>query len=801
MMIETIGTDDHRALGERRVLLLDGARAWTLRTASDLIARLEPARACWISNAAIADAVPPAKVQRLLGGECDLLVVDAWAGLDADALGAAVGTLRGGGLLLVLTPTLEHWPAQVDPEAERLAMHPCTAADVGGRFIARFANLLTASPAVVRVREVATAIEPAADPLADTERADAARARPSSRPMGIVADATSRPESMRSPTAKASQRNTTRASRPRMPPGPNLRLGQSAARREVRAGPADAGLDARIIEALGETGFRLATPGAGFDPTQPATADQAGAIDAILHLAAGRARRPLVLTADRGRGKSAALGIATGRLLRDRGLRILVTAPRRRATDALFRHAEAVRPTRADGSGGLEFIAPDALLEQRPPADLLLVDEAAGIPAPLLEQMLAHYRRIGFATTVHGYEGTGRGFEVRFRRLLDARTPGWRALRLTTPIRWCAGDPLEALIDQALLLDAEPADDASIQGGLGGISYQRPDRDALAHDEDQLRQLFGLLVLGHYQTRPNDLRHLLDGPNLWVATLTADARVLATALVANEGALEPGLHRAIFDGHRRPRGHLLPQTLSAHAGLAEAPGLRFARIVRIAVHPAARRRGLGRRLVGAIAADARRGGADLLGASFGADAALLAFWRRCGLRPLHLGTHRNAASGARAAVVLHALSAAGQALCEHAARRLQHDLPSLLSGPLRTAEPELIGCLLRELDAASARPGPDDPRALEAFAHAHRSLEAALPAIARLTWQSLSGRRADGVAASAAQRALLIRCALQGQDPHQVIAALGLSGRAELIAQLRAAVAAARMPTTDTDPS
>jgi hypothetical protein len=34
-----------------------------------------------------------------------------------------------------------------------------------------------------------------------------------------------------------------------------------------------------------------------------------------------------------------------------------------------------------------------------------------------------------------------------------------------------------------------------------------------------------------------------------------------------------------------------------------------------------------------------------------------------------------------------------------------------------------------------------------------------------------------------------------------VIAALGLSGRAELIAQLRAAVAAARTPTTDTDPS
>ena len=181
----------------------------------------------------------------------------------------------------------------------------------------------------------------------------------------------------------------------------------------------------------------------------------------------------------------------------------------------------------------------------------------------------------------------------------------------------------------------------------------------------------------------------------------------AVALAALEGELDPQVAAAVFAGRRRPRGHLLPQTLSAHAGIPEATGLKYLRLVRIAVHPAAQGRGLGRALLAGVQSDARALGIDLLGASFGATTELLRFWRRCGLPAVHIGTSRNAASGAHAAVVLAALSPAGEALADLARRRLAQRLPVLLAGPLRDLEPDIAVALLAGVPAP--RPGPGHP--------------------------------------------------------------------------------------------
>jgi len=103
----------------------------------------------------------------------------------------------------------------------------------------------------------------------------------------------------------------------------------------------------------------------------------------------------------------------------------------------------------------LEFIPPDELIETRPECHILFVDEAAAIPSPLLKQMLETYPRIVFSSTTHGYEGTGQGFAVRFRKTLDTLTPQWKSLTLNQPVRWAENDPLERWIFEFLLLNAQ----------------------------------------------------------------------------------------------------------------------------------------------------------------------------------------------------------------------------------------------------------------------------------------------------------------------------------------------------------
>jgi hypothetical protein len=60
------------------------------------------------------------------------------------------------------------------------------------------------------------------------------------------------------------------------------------------------------------------------------------------------------------------------------------------------------------------FMAPDALLAGDMRASWLIVDEAAAIPGPLLRQLVTRFPRTLLTTTVQGYEGTGRGFLLKF---------------------------------------------------------------------------------------------------------------------------------------------------------------------------------------------------------------------------------------------------------------------------------------------------------------------------------------------------------------------------------------------------
>nr|CAA6829745.1 MAG: Predicted P-loop ATPase fused to an acetyltransferase COG1444 [uncultured Thiotrichaceae bacterium] len=395
--------------------------------------------------------------------------------------------------------------------------------------------------------------------------------------------------------------------------------------------------------------------------------DQLLALDTILE-----AREAVVMTAARGRGKSAVLGMVVECLKgkpplspllqsgNEGDLKILLTAPSRAAAETVFKHTQFPP----------EFIAPDDLLQTLPEADVLLVDEAAMIPVPMLLAMQKHYPRCVFSTTSQGYEGSGRGFVLRFQAELNRCVPDWKNVRLNTPIRWSEGDQLESLLNQLLLLDVELASCDSLQGSEN-VSYRMISQQALLEDEALLRQLFALLVNAHYQTRPSDLRQMLDAPQLTIHVLEQNKQPIAVALLTGEGGLDADLVAEIHAGKRRPHGHLLAQSLTFHAGIEGAACLYGERVMRIAVHPGLQGQGLGSDLLNHVIEYAQKQQVDYVGVSYAVSPELLSFWQRAGFVSVRLGFRKDKASGARSLMQVCGLSDAGLNLSRQAVQKFE----------------------------------------------------------------------------------------------------------------------------------
>ncbi|QPL45586.1 tRNA(Met) cytidine acetyltransferase [Halomonas sp. A40-4] len=517
--------------------------------------------------------------------------------------------------------------------------------------------------------------------------------------------------------------------------------------------------------ALPRLGRLVATPPIMQKPedTDCITLDQATAVRALVGL---KRRRPLVITADRGRGKSAALGIACVRLLQQQKTsRVIVTAPRLAAVEAVFERVAALcpdgnrtTPERFIFTNGAEllFVAPDALGEHVTAGKLggdgsyLMVDEAAALPPALLAQWLAAFPRLAFATTVHGYEGSGRGFALRFRQVLNVKTPDWKALTLDTPVRWQAADPLEETLNRLLLLNA-PLPTAKEALALPAASYE-VSRDELVLDEEALAPLFGLLVQSHYRTTPSDLRQLLDGPGMRLRVIGHRQRPQAVLVTREEGGFAVDLADQVARGERRPQGHLMAQSLAAHSGCRDALTACWRRVVRIACHPDWRRQGVGGRLLSDDRQQAVGQGAMLYGATFGADAGLLRFWRAEGFRTVRLGVTREPSSGEFAIMVASALTPAGEKVLDALSGRFISLLPNLLAFELARLPAEVVSLVINEL--------PEQPltevewQDIDDVATAHRA-----PALARSSLQALA-REASRWPLSAA-----------GQSAHQQLAA------------------------------
>ncbi|MFT4885407.1 MAG: tRNA(Met) cytidine acetyltransferase, partial [Natronomonas sp.] len=449
------------------------------------------------------------------------------------------------------------------------------------------------------------------------------------------------------------------------------------------------------------------------------TADQRDAVQACENLR--EKGQAVVLEADRGRGKSSAAGLAAAALAAE-GRDVLVTAPSYRNTAELFERASEVLAAldclaadaregkghpelRADGEGCIRYRKPADAVEES--ADVLVVDEAAALSVRILESLLSVAPSACFATTVHGYEGAGRGFDVRFRGRLD-ESHEVTLRRLADPIRYAAPDPIETWLFRALLLDASPpADQLVADATPESVTYERLDPAELVDDEPRLRETFGLLVNAHYRTEPDDLARLLDAPNIALRALTQDGHVVAVALLAREGGLSEETREDMYEG-ARVRGNMLPDVLTSQLRDIDAAVPVGLRVMRIATHHAVRSRGLGSHLLGAIEAEfdadaahsplGRFDPVDYLGVGYGATPELLAFWRANGYGTVHLSTTRNDTSGEYSALMVRPLSEAGRDLADRHTNWFLRRIPDVLADALDDADPDVVREALRTAD-------------------------------------------------------------------------------------------------------
>ena len=688
---------------QRRLLSLSGTAAWCQQAAIAITQEADEAQLLWVTNQPPPQvpAIGLGQAARALGRELQYVIYDAHGGFDADALGAVSGLVRGGGLLLLLTPPLDDWPMQPDPEAKRFM------AELDGQghscFIERLCRVLTGRDGAYCISESGglPELETVPAPQADTKH---------QKPY--------------------------------------------------------------------------------------ATEDQRLAVAAIINTAIGHGHHPTVLLSDRGRGKSAALGIAAARLLQRGVGRIVVTAPRLNAVSAVFEHAHCLLPDAHYSKSALrhnnlslQFMAPDELILGDHNADVLLVDEAAAIPAPMLSELLQRYPHIVFASTVHGYEGSGRGFALRFNQVLDDATPGWQRVRMETPVRWANNDPLEKLVFDALLLNATIAPHET----LTEISNEQTvveclRGDQLLQNECLLSQLFGLLVLAHYRTRPNDLRQLLDSPGLSIYIMRQGGVLVGTVLVVDEGRLDDALAHAVYRGQRRLRGHLIPQTLAAYAGMPDAARLRYARIMRIAIHPELQRKGFGEQLLKQVLAECRKRRVDVVGASFGITEGLLDFWQRSGFSAVRVGLAREHSSGTHSVVVLHPLSENGEIIRQGAVFRLHQRLPYLLKDQLKDFDSVIASRLLMpESDQGNVDASEYSERDIAAFAHANLGMETVMPQLHQLARDYFSG--VNKAALDEREKTLLLTKIIQNKAWAAVCRVSGVSGKKEGLSALRRVVA------------
>ena len=451
-----------------------------------------------------------------------------------------------------------------------------------------------------------------------------------------------------------------------------------------------------------------------------------------------------VLIAPRGRGKSTLLGDSLAKLIKT-GKRVAIIAPNQDAIVCLKARFESLFESNAVE---LPFFAPDALMDNPSQWDFLFVDEASMIPLPLLMKLNQKANHCLFSTTNYGYEGSGKGFGIRFCQYLASQNTtkplALQQLVLRQPIRWGENDPLESWINRTLLLAPKEHIEQRIDTAASDTSVKDNITNKMLIGKDWLKETdllndtFQLLVSAHYQTSADNLRWVLDDPTVTSFISMTTKQLQSVAIVTEEGHLPEDLSQAVMQGKRRPRGHLVPQSLLAHEGLENAGQYGYWRISRIATEQSQQNKGLASQLLNYIEQSANKR-CDFLCSSFAATPDVVSFWLKNGYLPVRVGTAKDHASGSYSIMMVKPLT---ELASQQATKWLSGLIEQLSLNLLLQYEDlsiELILLILRPYSfyhsevPSPLKLTPQDSHNLALFVEHHRPFDSIRPAFFKKT--------------------------------------------------------------------
>lgn len=381
----------------------------------------------------------------------------------------------------------------------------------------------------------------------------------------------------------------------------------------------------------------------------------------------------IVIKSNRGRGKSAVLGFSTAGMIsiNNKIRNIILTAPSIENIQTYFsfllkglqslgiyytvntNEKGLIKSVRASNCSIVYYNA-RSLIFSKKDADIWIVDEAAGIPIPFLIFLSKRYKKCIFSSTIHGYEGAGRGFSIRFmNRLRRFFGKNLMEIEMKEPIRYASNDPIEAWLYDAFLLDAEPANISDSEEILANkCEYKIIEKEKLfLKEEGILRQIIGLYILTHYRNRPDDIALLADSPTHYIRAAFYKEKVVGALHMCYEGGLKEE-DISELENIEKVKGNLIPSVVVRYyPNLKRFAKLNGTRIFRIAVHPKLWRKGIGTWLLKNIEEESKN--LDWIGSSFGATGELLKFWLiRNNYVPIFIGPRRNPVSGEFSVVVI-----------------------------------------------------------------------------------------------------------------------------------------------------